>query len=245
MNYSSCMRKNSDIDVVILCGGKGTRLGRLTKNLPKPMLKIDGKPFLDFILDYFSSYGFKKFVLCAGYRSEKIKKYYKEKGGRKIVFSVEKKPLGTGGAILYARKLINSDRFFVANGDSFLKADLDSFLVSHTRRKALISIALSRINHRLDCGYVSLNKSRMITSFNEKSLGNKAKYFNSGVYIFDKKVFSYMPSGKFSLEYDFFPKLMKKKIYGFLVKQEPLDIGTPERLKKAHKIMLSKCEREN
>ena len=89
-----------DIDVVVLCGGLGERLRGVLGNYPKPMVEINGSPFLDILIHYVAGYGFTRFILCTGYRSDLIKRYYKDKRtGFTVLISNEERPLGTAGAI--------------------------------------------------------------------------------------------------------------------------------------------------
>ena len=110
-------------DVYILCGGMGKRLRSVIKNNPKPMVGIGEKPFLDIIIDYMADFGFRRFILGLGYKAEVFKRYYKNFKPKdlEIEFCEEKTPLGTGGAVKKAKKLIISRSFLVLNGDSFCK----------------------------------------------------------------------------------------------------------------------------
>ena len=228
------------IDVVILCGGAGKRLRGVVNGRPKPMVEINGTPFLDILINYVAGYGFQRFILCTGYLSDVIKNHYQGKEGAiRIVFSKEEEALGTGGAIKNAESFLQSKLFLVLNGDSFCKVDLRDFLSFHTRRKAAISIALTTIERPLDYGVVKLNEDQQIISFNEKTSMNGTNLVNAGVYIFGRTVLSQMPSGKkFSLEYDFFPDILGKGIYGYATSERLLDIGTPERLEQARQYFL-------
>jgi D-glycero-alpha-D-manno-heptose 1-phosphate guanylyltransferase len=109
-----------DIDVFILCGGLGSRLRAVSKGNPKPMVIVNGRPFVDSIIDYFAGFGCRRFVLGTGYKAKVIEDYYCEnkRSELKILFSREKTPLGTGGAVKKARKLLASDPVLVINGDS-------------------------------------------------------------------------------------------------------------------------------
>lgn len=91
----------SDIDVFILCGGKGKRLKKISGKTPKPMVSVAGRPFLDILIEYLRRSGFKRFILGIGYQAEFIKKYYLQHKipGADIIFSQENRPLGTGGAV--------------------------------------------------------------------------------------------------------------------------------------------------
>jgi len=226
-----------EIDAVILCGGIGKRLGAITKDIPKPMVMIGNRSFLEILIEYISSFGFRRFVLCAGYKKEVIEDYFRaHKSDVAIVFSKEDEGrlLGTGGAIKNAESFIKSDTFLVMNGDSFLSIDFGKFLDFHNKKKAVVSIALTKSAKRDDIGLVRVGEKGEIIAFSEKdSIGDEA-YMNAGVYAFDSRVFRRIPPGRlFSIEYDLFPSMAGKGIYGYIVDSEVLDIGTSERLKKA------------
>jgi len=220
------------IDVYILCGGLGKRLRKLSLNLPKPMIPVRGKPFLDILIDYMYSFGFRRFILGTGYKADIIRKYYTNnpKKNVSIVLSKESKPLGTGGAVKKAQKLIKSNIFFVLNGDSFCDFNPLIFLKFHKSKNSSLSILLRKINNGKDYGEVNFDKSFRILGFNEKNKKAKQCWINAGVYLFDRKAFNFMPVKKaFSLELDFFPQMIKNKIYGYTKSGCFLDIGTPER----------------
>ncbi|MFH1440819.1 MAG: nucleotidyltransferase family protein [Candidatus Omnitrophota bacterium] len=231
-----------DIDVFILCGGLGKRLRKLNLNAPKPMAKIGGRPFLDMIIDYMADFGFRRFILGLGYKGEDIKKYYSTKPGQslKIIFSQEKSPLGTGGAVKKAKKMIKSRHFLVLNGDSFYQFNPLDFLSFHKRKKSLVTILLKRLcGDAKDYGTVKIDKLSNIISFQEKNEKAKNGLINSGVYLFNNKVFDLMPRKRsFSLEHELFPELYGRGLFGYVGSGYFIDIGTPERFFKARKHFL-------
>jgi NDP-sugar pyrophosphorylase family protein len=99
----------AELDVVVLCGGKGARLQKIVNDRPKPMADIGGRPFLDLLIGYLARYGFKRFILCAGYKGNIIKRHYLDPAG-KLDISVlcENKPLGTAGAVKNAQGAVKS-----------------------------------------------------------------------------------------------------------------------------------------
>lgn len=230
------MTGKNNLDAIILCGGLGTRFQKVMDDRPKVMALVNNQPFLDFVIEKFLRFGLKRLILCIGYMSEYIKNYYQTSPYFPyLVFSEEIEPLSTGGAIKYAQGHIRSQNFFVVNGDSYCDADLESFLSFHlTKPDALISILLVPQDGRKDTGFVVLDdQTSFITAFNEKQR-NQNSYINSGVYIFNKEALSLIPKNqKVSLEYDVFPKLAGKNLYGFPTKSRVIDIGTPERYQKA------------
>lgn len=230
-----------NIDVFILCGGLGRRLRRIDPHLPKPMVEINGRPFLDILLQYLSRFGFRRFILGVGYKADRIKNYYSKNKvpGAKILFSQEKTPLGTGGAVRKAARLIQSNPFFVVNGDSFCKFDPVDFLKFHKCKNSLISILLRKAHVDIDYGKVTIDKVWRIRSFNEKIATTKRCLINTGIYIFNKKALSMMPPAtRFSLERDLFPKMSGGEIFGYPRAGFFIDIGTPKRYLKASDYLL-------
>jgi NDP-sugar pyrophosphorylase family protein len=230
-----------NIDVFILCGGLGKRLREVSDNMPKPMAQVGGRPFLDIIIDYMANFGFRRFILGLGYKADMIKAYYRKRKKSKleILFSCEKVPLDTGGAVKNAKRLISSNLFLVLNGDSFCKFNPLGFLEFHKQKKSLISILLRKTTKAKDYGEVKVDRFWRILNFNEKNAKAKKCLINAGVYLFDKKIFNLMPRlSKFSLEFEFFPRMAKKKIFGYPYSGFFIDIGTPERYSQAIKYFL-------
>ncbi len=230
----------SNLDFLILCGGRGTRLRPVVFDKPKVMVDINGRPFLDIILENIAAHGFKRIILSVGHLKEQIIDYYsKQVRDYQINFLEEKKPLGTGGAIKKAESMIKSEYFFVANGDSFFPVDFKNVYDYHLKNESLLSVVLTQVENTGDCGIVELDETGKIKSFNEKAPAGKSGLINAGIYLMKKDVFSHMPEKEsFSIEYDFFPKVLEsRRCYGFVSEGELIDIGTPERYEKANKIL--------
>ncbi len=229
----------SKIDVVILCGGYGKRLQDVIKDIPKPMAKIKRRPFLSILIDFIASYGFKRFILCTGYKADIVERYYSQRYNNLIIeFSREEKPLGTGGAIKNAKKYIKSNPFLVANGDSFCKINLKEFVDFHFKKVALISMAVTNTDICDDYGVITINGLQRIVEFNEKAKGYKNRLINAGVYLLQREIFSLMPrKNNFSIERDFFPQIIKRNLYAFETQESVTDIGTPERYEKAKHLL--------
>jgi NDP-sugar pyrophosphorylase family protein len=229
--------KISDCDCVILCGGFGKRLRGVVSDVPKVMAEVDGRPFLDLLIEYLKSQCIERVVLCTGYKAELIEGYYRTRDlGVTIDFSTEHKPLGTGGALKNAREIISSESFFVCNGDSLLSADLKAFFDFHKDKKSLASIVVSQVDNGKDFGSIGLDAGGRIIAFEEKSKDASGQLVNAGIYCFNQGVFSRMPDKDvFSLETDLFPSLLNDRLYGYKIDKEFMDIGTPERYKSAKK----------
>lgn len=224
-----------NIDVVILCGGMGTRLKNIVSDRPKVMALVNGQPFLDTLMDYVAGFKFRRFILCVGYMKDFIKKYYIQRSGvQKILFSEEEDSLGTAGAIKNAGPLIQNSPFLVMNGDSFCKIDIKAFLDFHINKKALASIALVSPDKDVDYGVVIVDANARVMSFNEKAKPDINGFINAGMYFFNRDILGFIPRGvKYSLEYDLFPDIINKGVYGYVTRERLIDIGTPERFQKA------------
>lgn len=227
-------------DVFILCGGFGKRLGAITRKQPKPLLSVCGEVFLARLLRYLSSFGMKRFILGVGYKGHLIEGYFREHKDRSYAThcSFESRPLDTGGAVKNARRLITTRSFLVLNGDSYCRIDYRKLLRFHRRKKALVTMVLVKSGKPREYGAVSLDRSGAVMGFQEKVLFAKAAWVSAGIYVFDKKVFSLMPSAcRFSLEKDFFPRLAGHRFFGYTTRCRFIDIGTPSRLKAAPRVL--------
>lgn len=219
-----------NIDVVILCGGKGERLRTVVTDRPKPMAEINGKPFLDLLIDYTASFGFLKFILCAGYLGNQIEQYY---SGKSVIISREEIPLGTGGAIKNASCHIESTPFMVMNGDSYCPINFKDFVNDYSRKNAHYEIVLTQPDDRKDVGLVEINQRLEVTSFT-------GTLPNAGIYLLDNNMLNRIPDGQCSLESDILPTLIGKYFYGYLTSETCYDIGTPERLNYAKTLLWKK-----
>jgi len=220
-----------DIDIFILCGGFGTRLQGVVKDRPKPMIPINGKPFLEIIIDHFASFGFKRFILCAHYKLDVIRANFTNYRDLDIEISEESRPLGTAGAIKNAESFIKSGSVMVVNGDSFCPIDPNSLISCHKQKGGIATVVITETDGRNDAGYVKLGEDDKIVSFSEKKDDGCKKYINAGIYLFDRKFFDQIDANnKVSLENDIFPKLTGNGLYGQVVGHKMYDIGTPERL---------------
>jgi len=232
-------------DVVVLCGGKGTRLRSQIGKTQKVMATIDGHPFLDLVIANFKKQGFKRFILCTGYQADAVEEHYrKDNQGLIFEFSKEGKPLGTGGAVKNAQNLINSNPFLVLNGDCYCSADFSGFVRFQREQDASVLMVTSANADSKDYGSIVMDDSKRIVEFAEKA-GSQG-YVSVGAYCFSQEIFIQMPEKEsFSLEYDVFPSLAKEGLYGFFVEEGFLDIGTPQRLKEAEALLKKEKKGEN
>ena len=224
-----------NLNVIILAGGFGSRLKTLFPNIPKPLVPVQGKPFIFYILEQLNNFCIKNVTISTGYLSSKIQETvgnnYKN---LKISYSHEKTPMGTGGAVKLVEFKKPKDFCLVLNGDSFVNFNLNKLLSEHKKRKSNISIILNKVKKRSRFGSVSLGPNKKIISFSEKKQSKEEGYVNAGVYLFNSSVIESMESGKyFSLEIDFFPKQIGLGLNGFKCIEQFIDIGTPLSFHKA------------
>ena len=232
-------------DAVVLCGGAGLRLKSITGDLPKPMVSVGGRPFLEFLLLQLARHGFSRAILSAGYKHEVIRDHFGEKAfGMELVYSVETTPLGTGGALAQAAGKISSDLAVVMNGDSYANVDLGRLVVTHRADNADVTVVVTA-ESRSDAGSVLLGENGRVTVFAEKSPVPNTRYQSAGIYVFRKSLCSSIrPTGKISLEEQLFPSWISegRLIKAFLFSGECLDIGTPERYLKAQTFLANAAE---
>ncbi|OGZ62667.1 MAG: hypothetical protein A3C58_01435 [Candidatus Staskawiczbacteria bacterium RIFCSPHIGHO2_02_FULL_34_10] len=221
------------MQVVILAGGLGIRLRPLTQSLPKPMVLIKGKPFLEYQLEMLKKNGFKDFILCTGYLGEKIEEYFGngEKIGIHIKYSKENMPLGTGGALKNAQKLLE-DEFILVYGDSFLYMDYQLLITDFNESKKLAMSVVFKNNPKMVLNNIEVSKTGEVLNYDKKNEG-QSNYVEAGVHVFKKGVLNFVPENAvFSLEEELFPILIKKReLYANITDKKFYDIGTFDRLK--------------
>jgi len=230
--------KLSEITVVILAGGLGTRLRPVVSSRPKVLAKVLGRPFLTHLFDQLDRAGARQVVLCTGYMAdsvrEEIGEFYRS---LHIEYSIEDAPLGTGGALRLALSLIKSDTVMVMNGDSYVNADLKTFLAWFLRKDTVAALLLAKTLDTSRYGRVVIASDDRIETFEEKGGIKGDGWINAGIYLLQKKFVETIPPGKaFSLERESFPSLIGKKLYGYRCEGEFIDIGTPKSFLKAEKF---------
>ena len=216
-------------DLVILVGGKGKRLGKLTKKIPKPLIRINKKPFLDILLSKVISYEFNTIYLLCSYKKKIFfEKYHKTLLHKSRIICIDEgKQKDTGGALYKMRNIIK-DNFFLINGDSFL--DIDFNLISKISLNRAIGTIVTTNNKNYK-GNSKMNNLKIDNQGFIKHSNNKTKLMNGGIYFFKKKIFDYVSNKKSSLENDILDKLIKKKkIKGLYSSNKFIDIGSIKNL---------------
>ncbi len=201
--------------VVILCGGKGTRLHEHTEYIPKALVEIGGKPILWHIMKIYSACGFNDFILCLGYLGDKIKEYFLEysswrnadfslklgqssqskidyltnsKEKWNITFAETGPETNTGGRIKRIKKSIKEDTFFVTYGDGLADIDLRELLNFHHSHTRIATVTV--VNPRSNFGILDLSKEGLVTEFQEKPPLDA--WINGGFFVFNRKIFEYL-----------------------------------------------------
>ena len=194
---------------VILAGGRGTRLSEETDFKPKPMSEIGGMPILWHIMQVFSFYGVKDFIILAGYMSSHIKHFFKYLG-KKINWKVKVLDTGedtlTGGRILRAKKYIGKEDFFLTYGDCISDINLNELKKFHKKHKKIAT--LTGITQPGRYGSLSLSGSK-VKSFSEKPI-DKTNFINGGFFIFQNSIFNYLKNDSTILEREPLSQLANK-----------------------------------
>lgn len=220
------------VDALILCGGLGTRLRPVVSDRAKPMAEVDGKPFLELVVDHLAEAGVTRFVLCAGHRSESVRAHFRSGPGREYLISEETAPLGTAGAFKLGHSMCRPGPCLALNGDSLCRLDIQALLDAHEKTGALATVAVSPGLGRKDAGGVEFDPDMRATAFREKD-GTECAWVNAGVYVLSPGVWPLIPDGRpVSIETETFPALVGKGLSAFATQAPVWDIGTPERLER-------------
>ncbi|MDP4039341.1 MAG: sugar phosphate nucleotidyltransferase [Candidatus Pacearchaeota archaeon] len=200
---------------VIFCGGKGTRMGSSTEDLPKPLLNIGDEPILIKIMNHYASYGITNFILCLGFLGDKIRNYFKENPSKYNVEMISTGVDATKSERLLAVKefLDTEDSFFVSYGDDLSNVDILELRKFHEKEGKLITLTAVKLPNPYGVLDFDDVDPRVVSAFKEKPIMNE--WINGGYFVFDKRVFEYLEKGS-DLEEGVFNTLSEKKeIAGF------------------------------
>jgi len=195
--------------VVILAGGLGTRISEYTKTIPKPMIKVCGKPLIHRIIDYYFSYGHTEFYIALGYKGEVIKKYFERKKlNNKIKLHLVEtgKNTMTGGRLKRLKKFL-TETFLLTYGDGLSDVNLDKLIKFHKQNKKLITLTAVRPPARF--GVIKI-KGKVVKFFREKNLLD-AGWINGGFFVVQPNFINLIKSDKTFLEQEPFQVATKKK----------------------------------
>ena len=228
----------NDLEVVILAGGLGSRLKTLVPNKPKPMANINGSPFLEILIKHLSGQGVSNIILSVGYKAEIIQEYF---GFNfcdvEIQYSLEDKPLGTGGAIRLASKKVKNEKFLVINGDTFVDLDLEDFLKFNLMNEDLLLAAVP-VSDTARCGTVNLSGNLVVEILEKNNKGSGL--INAGCYLINRKTLDSIDvCTEFSFERELLPKLVEERsVRAVICEGDFIDIGVPEDYHAAQKMLV-------
>lgn len=197
--------------VVILAGGFGTRLSEYTKSIPKPLVEINKKPILGYIIEHYVKYGFKDFIIALGYRGNLIKKYFK-KNYKSLNIQLVDTGLKTmtGGRLKKLKNFVGSETFLFTYGDGVSNVNLKKLINQHNKTKKLVTLTAVRPPARF--GALKINNENVI-NFREKSKLDEG-WINGGYFIIEPKFLNYIKSDKTFLEREPLELITKKRLLG-------------------------------
>lgn len=220
----------STTDVVLLCGGRGTRLGALTAAVPKPLLPAGDRPFLTHLLDRLQQEGFRRFVLAAHYLAEAVQQFAHEHANIDLTVVIEPEPLGTGGALRHAMRAVRSPQCVALNADSWVTQPLAPVLEQHGREATALTMVAVEAS-QVEGG--AAGKGRLQLGAHGELLGLSTGsaldggLVNAGIYVIDTAWAAGWPDGRYDLE-AMLPSLIRGQAAGvFRSAGQLLDIGTP------------------
>ena len=219
-----------EVTGVILAGGMGTRLRQVVSDRPKVMAEIKGKPFIAYLLDQLVEANIERVIISTGYMADTVEDNIgRSYNNIRIEYSKEEVPLGTAGALKLAGRTVDTEYCLVMNGDSYTEFDDTTFYLAHKQKNANITLVVKALDETDRFGVVCKNENNEIIDFMEKGSNKGAGFINTGVYLMKTSVIQKIQKKTpCSLEYDFFPAMIDKSIYGYETAGNFIDIGTPK-----------------
>lgn len=227
--------------IVILAGGLATRLYPITEKIPKSIVEINGRPFLEYQIDLCKKNGIEEIILCVGHLWEQVKDYFGDgsKFGVKITYSVENERLDTGGALKNALSYLD-EQFFVMYGDSYLPIDWQKAADFYKKSGILGLMTVYKNNHRLAPSQLMINKKGFITEFTKKDFRPEMEYIEYGLNIFPRSIIDQIPEKSFPIGNYFNLLIEKKQLISYESPVRFYEVGCPEGLKTFEKYLAQK-----
>lgn len=229
---------------IVLVGGEGLRLRPLTCNLPKPMVPVVNRPFLEHMVENIKKHRIREIILAICYLPDRIRSYFRDGSdfGVKLTYAVEKTPLGTGGAVKNAEQFLD-DTFIVFNGDIFTDLDLTDMVKFHRKNKAKATIALTPVEDPTAYGVVEIDGQSSVKRFIEKPSWERvtSNLINAGTYVLEPEVLKLIPSGTHCMiERGLFPDLVEQGVpfFGYRSYAYWIDTGKPADYQRLHHDIL-------
>jgi D-glycero-alpha-D-manno-heptose 1-phosphate guanylyltransferase len=231
-----------DLDAVILAGGMGTRLRSVVADRPKVLAPVNGRPFIEYLLDQLEEAGIRRVIVSTGYMAESVEETLgRRRGNLEMRYSREEEPLGTGGGLRLTLSQTKSDTMLVLNGDSYCAVDLERFDDFHRSSNARACLVVTRAPDTSRFGRVQIGEEGEVLSFEEKGASTGPGWINAGLYLLPRDLIEKMPAGcAVSLEKDVFPGLIHNGLYAFQGGGAFLDIGTPKSYGEAEEFFRNK-----
>ena len=227
--FKNLNKKKKIHNVLIFVGGYGKRLGNLTRKTPKPLLLINSKPFINYLLQKIIKIKPRKIIFLCRYKNSQFFKKYNNKKINKIFLKCikEKSKLGTGGSLFNAKKYITNNTL-VLNGDTFFNINFNKLNKLSLKKKAMFMCLVKNKIYKSNRKLSQLIIKKKLVLFSEE----KTNLMNSGFYIINKKIIRFLEKNNNSLEGKIIPKLIKKKlIIGKIFNEFHIDIGIKKNLK--------------
>jgi NDP-sugar pyrophosphorylase family protein len=237
------------LDVFVIAGGLGTRIEPVLGKVPKLLAPISGRPYLAYLLEWLRRFGAARVVLGLGHQAQAVVDSLKSETVSRhdlvVDTVVEPRPLGTAGAVRFARESLRTDPVLVINGDSFADADLCKFVEHHRSTKAKATLLCAEVDDAGRYGRVELDQAGRIRGFVEKDPGfHGSSPVSAGVYLFSAALLDEIAAGNAtSLERDIFARAPSGSLAAFTGRFAFIDIGTPESLALAGEVIGSQAWR--
>ncbi len=234
------------MQVVILAGGKGTRLGDLTRSVPKPMVPLAGKPMLEYQIELARECGFSELILLIGHLGEVIEDYFRDgrDWGVSLRYFRESTPLGTAGALKEIEDCLEDD-FLVFYGDMVMNVDLGELARFHAAHKPLATLVVHPNNHPEESDLVELDLAGRVKAFHPKPRSGERWYrncANAALYVLTRGLLRFIPKGRLSdIGRDILPQVVQagQTLWGYDTPEYIEDVGTPLRLSETEHDILS------
>lgn len=232
--------------VVIIAGGKGTRIASVANEIPKAMIPVAGKPVIEYQIELAKRYGFVDFIFIIGYLGEQIEQYFGNgsEWDVKITYYKETQVLGTAGAMAYLREDLQED-FFVFYGDTVMDIDMDKMLNFHRENKSDATLLIHPNDHPYDSDIVEIDENGRVNKICVKPHPEgfvSRNLVNAALFIFSPKVLNHIEIGQKShIEKDILPKCLNAELslFGYNSPEYIKDMGTPERYQKVCEDVIS------
>jgi mannose-1-phosphate guanylyltransferase/phosphomannomutase len=229
------------VRALIIAGGAGTRLRPLTYRIPKPVIPVVNKPLVQHQIEFLKKHGIREIILSLYYLAGEIKKVLGDGSGLgvKLFYSVEKKPLGTGGAVKKAAPFFKGEPLIVLNGDIITELALDEVLDFYHKNQASLVLVLTPVEDPTHYGLVVTSKNGRIEKFLEKPSWDEVtvRTINAGTYVMNPEILNrWLETKEFSFERELFPRLVAQggRCFGFVNRKYWMDLGSPVKYLKTH-----------